>query len=306
MKKEIPDDLIIKNLTGESTPDEDRTLWEWIDKNEANQKIFSDAIKIYSGKVELISMAEIEGRIRKIDIHKWQSSLIVWKIAASLCLMCVFAAAIIILLDKNIVVQETSFGVTKRITLPDGSRVWLNGGTTINYCRNSFQKRRNVSVEGEAYFEILPGMSPFVILYDSIEVSLDSGEVNIQSYSHELEKIAVVEQGMVTFRDLRNVLRQITASADHEIISRSDYGLLSRSINTNINFKAWVTGIYVFHDEPIERVISVMVNNNSKFNTKIDDIYRGRLISGVFQLDSLTNSQEDILHHIDTQGILWK
>jgi transmembrane sensor len=304
MNREIPDNLIIKNLAGESTPEEDNLLWKWVDEEPKHLEIFNDAVALYSSEHGFVSRHEIESRLGKTNLYTVRPMPMSYRIAAALLLIGLFSAAIFLLEDT--IEERTEFGEVKKIILPDQSRIWLNGGTTIKYKKSTFLTRRKISVQGEVYVEVANGNSPFVIEYDSIEASLDSGEVNIQTYPHELEKIAVVNQGLVKFSDLRNISRQITASVDHEIISRSDYGLLSRSINTNINFKAWVTGIYVFHDEPIERVISVMVNNNSKFNIKIDDIYRDRLISGVFQLDSLTNSQEDILHHIVTQRIFWK
>lgn len=302
MKGKIPEDLIIKNLAGESTTEEDCVLWEWIDSDDEHQKIFNDAIEIYSGKDEMISKQEVESRLRQVNRYRHRLVTVNWNMAACLFLIGVSAAAVI-WLNNNHVVQETSFGMTKRITLPDSSSVWLNGGTTIRYHKNKFEETRRISIEGEAYLEVVAGISPFVIEYDSIEASLDSGDVNIRTYPHELEKIAVVSTGSVTFRDARKGSLRITASTDDEVISRSDYGIIARSVNTNLNYKSWVTGIYVFKDEPIERVISVLGRGNT--DLKVDDNDRDRLITGIFQVDQSAMTKEEILRLIDNQATSW-
>lgn len=304
MNREIPDNLIIKNLAGESTPEEDNLLWKWVDEEPKHLEIFNDAVALYSSEHGFVSRHEIESRLGKMNLYTVRPMPMSYRIAAVLLLIGLFSAAIFLLEDT--IEERTEFGEVKKIILPDQSRVWLNGGTTIKYKKSTFLTRRKISVQGEVYVEVASGNSPFVIEYDSIEASLETGEVNIKTYPHELEKIAVVSNGNVLFSDLRKESLKIIASTDQEVISRSDYGLLARSINRNINFRSWVTGIYVFNDEPIERVISVLTKENLDMKIDVAEMQRQRLISGVFHIDSTKKSKEDILRMIDSQTMLWK
>jgi len=58
--------------------------------------------------------------------------------------------------DRRMAFQAISVPLGQRVNLelPDGSRVWLNGGTTIKYPVSFNESKREVLLEGEAYFEI--------------------------------------------------------------------------------------------------------------------------------------------------------
>ena len=44
-------------------------------------------------------------------------------------------------------------GTNSRISLPDGSQVWLNAGSTLNYRSDFNRSSRDIGLSGEAYFE---------------------------------------------------------------------------------------------------------------------------------------------------------
>ena len=62
------------------------------------------------------------------------------------------------------VTQELSVPAGQRahIVLPDGSKVWVNAGSTLTY-PSIFGEERRVKLNGEAFFEVAKGTLPFIV-----------------------------------------------------------------------------------------------------------------------------------------------
>ncbi len=72
------------------------------------------------------------------------------------------------------------------ITLADGSRVWLNAGTTFTYPVAFTGSDRKVSVSGEAYFEVMPdNKKPFLVNTGSAFVKVLGTHFNVMNYNAE-------------------------------------------------------------------------------------------------------------------------
>lgn len=85
-----------------------------------------------------------------------------------------------------------------RLTLADGSRVWLNAGSTITYPVAFIGKERAVSIDGEAYFEITPDAAmPFRVRKGKTEVTVLGTNFNVNAYDDETSIRVTLLQGSV-------------------------------------------------------------------------------------------------------------
>ena len=63
----------------------------------------------------------------------------------------------------------TAFGQKSSVTLPDGTRIWLNSGSRVSYSSAFNSRSRTVNLEGEAYFSVARNEQlPFVVQADGI------------------------------------------------------------------------------------------------------------------------------------------
>jgi ferric-dicitrate binding protein FerR (iron transport regulator) len=77
----------------------------------------------------------------------------------------------------------TGNGSRTHLTLPDGTVVWLNAGSRINYEKNFGATRRAVTLTGEAFFDVAPNASkPFVIHTARIDIRVLGTSFNVKSY----------------------------------------------------------------------------------------------------------------------------
>jgi len=103
---------------------------------------------------------------------------------------------------------STPKGGTYQITLPDGSRVWLNAASKLQYPAQFDGDERLIALEGEAYFDIVPMQKaddltkqtldvPFKVVTNSQTVHVLGTEFNISAYADDGETKTTLVAGKV-------------------------------------------------------------------------------------------------------------
>ena len=98
---------------------------------------------------------------------------------------------------------STPRGMDYKVILADGSEVWLNAESRIEFPTNFQGKERRVKLLGEAYFKVARNeKSPFIVSTDQMEVRVLGTEFNLKSYSNEAAHVTLVK-GSVEVGDKR-------------------------------------------------------------------------------------------------------
>lgn len=139
------------------------------------------------------------------------------------------------------------------VKLSDGSTVWLNSNSSLNYPESFSGTKRTVQLKGEAYFEIEknPDM-PFIIENDEFNVQVLGTSFNIFSHEKAQEIIVSVRSGKVSFKNKTNE-ELILVKGETGVINRSDRTLLKKE-NTDPNFLSWKEQKLEFNDTPFSTV----------------------------------------------------
>jgi transmembrane sensor len=86
-----------------------------------------------------------------------------------------------------------------KLTLPDGSEVWLNAASSIKYPTAFIGNERKVEISGEAYFEIAHNAAkPFKVSVNGMEVKVLGTHFNINAYNDEASVKTTLLEGSVT------------------------------------------------------------------------------------------------------------
>jgi ferric-dicitrate binding protein FerR (iron transport regulator) len=89
-------------------------------------------------------------------------------------------------------------GEKSHLTLPDGSRVWLNSGSVLTYHNNYNQKDRCLELNGEAYFEVTPNANKvFVVQCMDMKIEVLGTSFNIKAYDGDAVISTVLTEGKV-------------------------------------------------------------------------------------------------------------
>jgi ferric-dicitrate binding protein FerR (iron transport regulator) len=88
--------------------------------------------------------------------------------------------------DKSFTILSAPKGSKSELVLADGSKVWLNAGSSLKYGANFNKKDREVILDGEAYFDIAKNKSkPFLVHTSKITLRVLGTAFNVKSYRDE-------------------------------------------------------------------------------------------------------------------------
>lgn len=92
----------------------------------------------------------------------------------------------------------TPNGTNTRFKLPDGSTVWLNAGSKLDYSKINETGNREVHLTGEAFFDVVKNPArPFIIHTSSIDVKVLGTKFNVKAYPEDRTVETSLVQGSV-------------------------------------------------------------------------------------------------------------
>lgn len=98
--------------------------------------------------------------------------------------------------QKNIV--STKNGSKSKIELPDGTQVWLNVGSRINYDGNYGKENRELTLTGEAYFDVARDANrPFILHTGKMDVKVLGTVFNVKAYPGDATTEAALIKGSI-------------------------------------------------------------------------------------------------------------
>ncbi|PKB45143.1 FecR family protein [Cellulophaga sp. RHA19] len=104
-------------------------------------------------------------------------------IAAAVVLICGLGYFYTTTLDQTI---STDYAQNNELTLPDNSEVFLNAESKIAYNKNSWDKNRDVSLEGEAFFKVAKG-EKFTVTTNHGTISVLGTQFNVETRANFFE-----------------------------------------------------------------------------------------------------------------------
>lgn len=149
---------------------------------------------------------------------------------------------------------STHGGMDLRVLLADGTEIWLNAGSSIDF-PSSFQgPHRQVRLSGEAYFKVAHNEhKPFIVSTDRMSVRVLGTEFNFKSYSAEPQHVTLLN-GRVEVLSPETNASAATLSPGEEALCNSDGSILVQQADTYAATQ-WVKGYFYFNDTPLVDVL---------------------------------------------------
>ncbi len=156
------------------------------------------------------------------------------------------------LISRRIVVTTNSDQKNLLVSLPDGSKIYLNRNTELSYRSNFGKHNRNVKLTGEAFFEIAPDKSmPFIIDAGQADVKVVGTSFNVITKNVESDVEVFVKTGKVL---LSSNTGTKSIALDPGYIGTIDSSGATKKLNDDKNYLSWNTGLLAYSGQKLEIV----------------------------------------------------
>ncbi len=256
--------LLGKILSGEASKDEQETFSRWVNENPENKQLFENYKYFYNNSriTEEFKEPDQEYQNRKGKSFRWQRYV---AIAASISFIILIAYFIgvntapveltqEIPAENLLVTKANPKGQKSKIMLPDGSLVWLNSNSQLRYLDNFTDTLRMVSLNGEAYFEVVKDAArPFIVNVGGIEAKVLGTRFNVKAFENDDQTIVSLLSGKLL----------VSNATSHELLSPGER--IRKTTNndqwerTSVNIESmalWKDGILTFDKESFSEVIN--------------------------------------------------
>lgn len=215
--------LLEKYLQGNSTEEERTALESWYEKYRSAQMPDSkesqpDLLQMYQTITDRLKK---EGEWQEAPAPKIKTRW--WRMAAAAVLLLAAGAGIWMLVpraDRQLAL-DTKDGVRKKVTLDDGTQVWLNVSSHLTYPANIASSRRDVFLKGEAFFEVARKESrPFVIHTTDMNIQVLGTRFNVKAYEGDGSIETTLVEGRVAVN--RNGNSLVLEPGEKAILKKKD------------------------------------------------------------------------------------
>lgn len=165
---------------------------------------------------------------------------------------------------------EISPGEIAVVSLPDGSEVELNSGSVIQFNRLFGFSNRDLSLNGEGFFDVVSSDKPFEVTSNGTVTRVVGTRFNIRSWSdHPLnETLVTVEEGSVQFYPATNITHAVQLGEESQ--SRWQAGLDSPTRPETANIErvtGWRDQKFIFYEESLLQIFREV---ERRFDLSID------------------------------------
>lgn len=260
-----PENLIVKYLSNEATEEEIDELYIWLAESEKNQKLLTDYMNIYERSYENKITYNMEGRLKELKdrmrpttAQKPVRTIRHWalRVAASFLILATVALAFYSFNNESneneipLITKSNPNGFKSTFQFPDGTIVKLNAGSTLKYPEQFNDTKRLVSLEGEAFFDVVRDESrPFIVQSKDISTTVLGTSFNINA-SDDLVTVAVATGRVQVEGGGKKVL--LTPG---EMASYRDNQLSQSTVNLEKRL-AWKDNILIFENASLSYVVA--------------------------------------------------
>jgi transmembrane sensor len=336
--------LIVKRLTYTISSEETITLNQWIGEKPSHLKLFNEVCDIWTASGNdtnknydsFSALDKVKQRLLQVNSEKRTSSgiLKMWvRVAAAVLLLLTVGTSFYYIgkvkttIAPRLTEISAPLGSRTRVILPDGTKVWLNGGSTLKYSNTFNLSDRAVSILGEGYFDVTHNKNlPFTVSTSQIRIKVLGTAFNIKAYPDERSVETTLERGSLAIEKIahngtlipQTILEPnqratyfktedqvyLSKVAKKELAKKEETKaekhasideqlLVSKKIDTQI-FTSWKDNKLVFRNEPFE---SLTVKLERWYGVKInieDEEIKNYHFNGTFEKETV----QDVLNII--------
>lgn len=271
---DMNDDLLVKHLTGEATPEEHAQVEQWLNTSDENQRYYDGFIQIWEQSLQLTAGAVADEeeawqrfKQRIQDSQPQQTPVPVKKLPAYKTTLRVAASIILVAgmgwlgyfvtgLFLGTPVKQLAVQTKNNVlidTLTDGSVITMNKHSVVNFPSVFKGKTREITLRGEAFFNIAPDKNkPFIIHVNGLKVTVVGTSFNIRTINGKTE--VIVETGIVK---VTNKKQTVQLKPKEKVLGDSA-AILVKDTTKDRLYNYYRSREFVCDNTPLKRLVEIL------------------------------------------------
>jgi transmembrane sensor len=259
-----------KDFSREISNEEKIRLNDWLNQSQENMKYYQDMRNIYDQTQQLktwqvfdtdaawlrfkIKRQEREAKNVKSESRWIQLS---WRIAASIVLMAGLSYGVYQeFFSTTDQISVTTIAEAQQQELPDGTQVFLNKNSNVQYAFDQRSETRQATLNGEAFFTIAATEDQFLLEVEQVFIKDIGTAFNVKAYPTDSLIEVYVENGEVEFYTSADPGIRLQA---HETgVYNKVLKTFTRKSDDNANAIAYKTNVFVFQDVRLQEVVEAI------------------------------------------------
>lgn len=210
---------------------------------------------------------------------------------------------------------KTEKGSKSNLTLPDGSKIWINSDTKISYKDDFGKASREIFLEGEAYFDIVKDASkPFIVHTSDMNIKVLGTVFNVRAYNDENNTQASLIEGSIEVTLTKDKSKIIQLKPNEKIILKNDLkkeqsknsdepvisitNIKRLEADSSVVETLWIESKLAFREESLEDIIVLLKHWYDVEIVITDESLKDNLYSGTFKEDNIT----DVMNALSLTG----
>ena len=192
------------------------------------------------------------------------------RVAAAVALLIIGSYFYLNTLNENV---TTQYAENKEVVLPDASEIILNADSEISYSEKKWDKERNVTLEGEAFFKVAKGKR-FTVSTDDGVVAVLGTQFNVENRKGFFEVTCFEGLVSVTFN---NIETKLPAGTSFLAIN----GKIKETEKPDETIPSWMHQESSFKSIPLKYVLDEFQRQHN-IKVKTENIDINKLFTGTF------------------------
>ena len=302
---EIDEEVLVAFLKGELDAAQAAAVEAWYDRSAANRRMLGQVYYILyvSDRINDAAGIDVERSLRQFKRRMHAGRRISLRritlraaAAAAVAVILLAGGVTTVSLSKRLaqpLTVITHLGERSQVVLPDGTKVWLNSSSSVEYVAPFFSRQRRVKMEGEAYFEVEHDRrAPFVVSTNGLDIEVLGTRFNIRNDDNEHRVTTVLLEGAVKAYASGDEKAAVRLRPSQQLVFDTRTGAMrltdEPSADRSIN---WIDGRFCFEHDTFGEIVAELKRYYNVDIRFMDNRLRDMRFSGNFRV-------EDGIYHI--------
>lgn len=181
---------------------------------------------------------------------------------AAMVLLCLSVWTTYLYMQPTAIQTVSTLAETRTFCLPDGSTVTLNHYSSLSYPEKFKSSKREVVLDGEAYFEVSKDKEhPFIVQTETIDVLVLGTHFNVDAYHNNPDVRTTLLTGSVAVSNKSQSVRMILKPNEIAIYNKVKEKLTRKVLENAKDEISWRQGEFIFDNLPLQEIVRELSNS---------------------------------------------